>query len=44
MCLFVQDAKEFLASEPKKAKVDNGNDKIPEAEETTTSEQAEAEA
>lgn len=43
LCLF-QDSEEFLGSNAKKAKVDNGNDKIPEVEETPTSEETEAEA
>lgn len=39
-----QDAEVFLASEAKKAKVDNGTDKIAEADETPCSEKARAEA
>jgi hypothetical protein len=33
-----------LGNDAKKAKIDNGSDKIPEVEETPTSEQTEAEA
>ena len=34
----------YLANEAKRAKIDNGNEKIPEADETTASEETKAEA
>lgn len=34
----MQDGKDFLANEAKRAKIDNGNDKIPEADETAPEE------
>ncbi len=40
----IQDGEEFLASEAKKVKVDNGTDKIPEADETPCCEETQAEA
>jgi len=41
MLSLLQDGEEFLANDPKKPKIDNGSEKIPEVDETP---QTEAEA